>query len=130
MDALKLTARHVWEFYFPPRWLWAWESMPDIVRPAITWAIAFVGLVALGLRLARRDWRYVYVAAAVFLPMLPYVVADPWVRYRYPVGGILVFLAADLIWRLAQSVVRRRDLARIPESAFRAAAPRRSPAVS
>ena len=25
LGALKITARHAWEFYFPPRWLWWWH---------------------------------------------------------------------------------------------------------
>ena len=62
--------------------------------------------------------------------MLPYVVAEPWDRYRYPIGGILAFLAADLVWRMARSVVGRSDLERNPQSAFRAPPLRRSTAVS
>jgi hypothetical protein len=107
VDALKITARHAWEFYFPPRWHWEWDTRPGLFKPAMMWTIAFVGLVSLGIRLARRDWRYIYVAAALLLPMLPYVVAEPWVRYRYPIGGILVFLAADLVWRMAQPALKR-----------------------
>jgi hypothetical protein len=42
----------------------------------------------------------------LFLPMLPYVVAEPWDRYRYPIGGILVFLATDLVWRLTLFALR------------------------
>jgi hypothetical protein len=51
--ALMITARHAWEFYFPPRWLW-WQS-PGLFRRSMTWAIAFMGLVSLGANLARRD---------------------------------------------------------------------------
>jgi hypothetical protein len=51
------------------------------------WIIAFAGFVSLGARLACRDWRYIYVAAALLLPMLPYVLGEPIIRYRFPVGG-------------------------------------------
>jgi hypothetical protein len=34
--------------------------------------------------------------------MLPYVLGEPIIRYRFPVGGLLVFLAADIVWRTAQ----------------------------
>ncbi len=46
--------------------------------------------------------------------MLPYVVAEPWIRYRYPIGGILVFLATDLVWRIALFALRRPS--RLPVS--------------
>jgi hypothetical protein len=100
------------EFYFPPRWLW-WQN-PGVFKLTMMWTIAFLGLVSLGVRLAGRDWRYIYPAAALILPMLPYVVAEPWIRYRYPIGGILVFLATDLVWRIAQFALRRPS--RLPVS--------------
>jgi hypothetical protein len=55
-------------------------------KQAIMWIIAFAGFVSLGPRLACRDWRCIYVAAALLLPII---------RYRFPVGGLLVFLAAE-----------------------------------
>ena len=107
--ALKIAARHVWEFYFPPRWMWdtyAGESGSAPFKQAMMWIIAFAGFVSLGARLACRDWRYIYVAAALLLPMLPYVLGEPIIRYRFPVGGLLVFLAADIVWRTAQSALK------------------------
>ena len=49
------------------------------------------------------------VGAPLLLLMLPYVLAQPILRYRYPVGGLLVLLAADLAWgmtRQGRSVLR------------------------
>jgi hypothetical protein len=112
VDALKITARHVRHIYFPPGWLWG--ANPGVFELTMTWTIAFLGLVSLGVRLASRDWRYIYPAAALLLPMFPYVVAEPWIRYRYPIGGILVFLAADLVWRIVLSALRRPS--RLPVS--------------
>jgi len=108
LAAAKITARHVWEYYFPPRWMW----FPDtgiiaVSEQAIMWIIGAVGFVGLGARIASRDWRYVYVAAALFLTMLPYAVVQPTVRYRYPVGGLLVFLAAEMVWRALATVSRQ-----------------------
>ena len=70
--------------------------------------IAFAGFVSLGARLACRDWRYIYVAAALLLPMLPYVLGEPIIRYRFPVGGLLVFLAAGIVRRTAQFALKLR----------------------
>jgi hypothetical protein len=39
--------------------------------------------------------------------MLPYVLGLPILRYRYPIGGLLAFLAADMTWRASKSVQRR-----------------------
>jgi hypothetical protein len=102
--ALKIAVRHAWEFYFPPRWMWdacTGETPSGTLKRALMWIIAFIGFLSLGVRLACGDSRYIYVAAALFLPMLPYVLGAPIVRYRFPVGGLLVFLAADLFWRMA-----------------------------
>jgi hypothetical protein len=108
VGALKIAARHVWEFYFPPRWMFHGDGASvAALKQAALWAISFAGFVGLGARLARRDWRFVYVAAPLLLLMLPYALAQPVVRYRYPVGGLLVFLAADMAWRTSASVQKR-----------------------
>jgi hypothetical protein len=108
LAALKITARHVWEYYFPPRWMW----LPDtgtiaVSEQAIMWIIAAIGFVGLGARIASRDWRYLYVAAALLLTMLPYALVQPTVRYRYPIGGLLVFLAAEMVWRASAALLKR-----------------------
>jgi hypothetical protein len=106
--ALKIAARHVREFYFPPRWMFfAGNPKFSPLRQAWVWTVAFVGFLSLGVKLARKDWRYVYVGAPLLLLMLPYVLAQPILRYRYPVGGFLVFLAADMVWRTSRSVLER-----------------------
>jgi hypothetical protein len=108
ISALKITARHFWEFYFPPRWMW----LPDTgiiaaSEQAIMWIIAAIGFVGLGAKIAGRDWRYMYVAAALLLPMLPYALVQPVVRYRYPIGALLVFLAADMTWRTSAALLSK-----------------------
>jgi hypothetical protein len=105
MGALKIAIRHVREFYFPSRWmLSAVRPIPAQLKQAAIWAIAFVGFVGLGAGLARRDWRFLYVAAPLLLLMLPYVLGQPLPRYSYPIWEILVFLAADITWRTSKSI--------------------------
>ena len=107
-SALKIAARHVREFYFPSRWMLPAVS-PILVqlKQAAIWAIAFVGFMGLGVGLARKNWRFLYVAAPLLLLMLPYVLGQPVPRYSYPVGGLLVFLAADMTWRASKSMWSR-----------------------
>ncbi len=106
--ALKIAVRHVWEFYFPPRWMFhGGGASVAALKQAMIWAIAFAGFAGLGVSLSRRDWRFLYVAAPLLLLMLPYALGQPVVRYRYPVGGLLVFLAADMTWRASKSLLSR-----------------------
>ncbi len=108
-DALEIATRHVWEFYFPPRRMWdagAEKSGSAPFKQTMIWIISFAGFIGLGVRLACRDWRYIYVAAALLLPMLFYVLGEPIIRYRFPVGGLLAFLASDLVWRTAQFALK------------------------
>ncbi len=107
LSALKIAARHVREFYFPSRWMfYGASSSAAIFKQAAIWMITLAGFIGLGMRLAGRDWRYVYVGAPLLLLMLPYVLAQPVVRYRYPVGALLVFLAADVIYRGARFTMK------------------------
>jgi hypothetical protein len=107
MGALEIAARHVREFYFPSRWMFWAGPIPVALKQAAIWGIALIGFVGLGDRLARRDWRFAYVAAPLVVLMLPYVLGLPILRYRYPIGGLLAFLAADMTWRASKSVQRR-----------------------
>ena len=36
------------------------------------------------------------------------LLGEPIIRYRFPVGGLLVFLAADIVWRTAQFALKLR----------------------
>ena len=108
LAALKIAARHVWELYMQPLWMWWPGKGPVAIYQALLavfTALGFAGLIA---GLASRDWRYIYVAAALILPVIPYVLGQPLDRYRYPVAGLLVFLAADMISRATRFVLDRR----------------------
>lgn len=60
VSALKITARHVWEYYFPPRWMWYPDTgIIAITEQAITWIIAAIGFIWLGAKIDGGDWRYV-----------------------------------------------------------------------
>ena len=112
LAALKIAARHIWELYMQPRWMWWPDQGPVAIRVALLQAFTALGFAGLATGLARRDWRYIYVAAALVLPILPYILGQPLDRYRYPVNALLVFLAADLISRAARFASNRRHTTR------------------
>ena len=48
-SALKIAARHVWDFYFPPRWMWSPDTgIIAVSGQAIMWIIAAIGFAGLG----------------------------------------------------------------------------------
>ena len=114
LAALKIAARHIWELYMQPRWMWWPDQGPVAIRVALLQAFTVLGFAGLATGLACRDWRYIYVAAALILPMIPYVLGQPLGRYRYPVEALLVFLAASMISRAAKFVSNRNLLQKWP----------------
>jgi hypothetical protein len=112
LAALKIAARHVWELYMQPRWMWWPDKGPVAIRQAMLRTFTVLGFAGVATGLACRDWRYIYVAAALVLPMVPYVLGQPLGRYRYPVDALLVFLAADMLSRAMRFVSNRQQIAR------------------
>lgn len=111
-DAARIAVRHTGEFFLPPRWHWhvySDKSAGTAAKQALVWAIAILGFggVAWGLR---RDSRFLYAAAMLVLPVAPYILAQPILRYRYLITTLLVFLAADLLARLAKRFSRAGTL--------------------
>jgi 4-amino-4-deoxy-L-arabinose transferase-like glycosyltransferase len=103
--AMKIALRHLVEFYFPPAWMWSIYSERGggtAIKQAIIWIVTFLGVVGVCAGLLRRDWRYLYLLAAISLPALPYILAQPIIRYKYPIFTILIFAAADFVWTYAR----------------------------
>ncbi len=103
LQALKIWLRHLGEFYFPPFWMWVHSGLPDATTPLrliIVDAIAFLALIGLGWAIVRMQWPHLYLVPPVVLVALPYVLAQPLVRYRYVIASLLIFLAADTLARL------------------------------
>lgn len=102
LQAIQIWLRHVREFYFPPPWMWHHSGQPDVTSP-FRWlsvnVIAGLALFGLGATLVRRQWIFLYMVPPVVLIAVPYVLAQPLVRYRYVIASLLVFLAADALAR-------------------------------
>jgi hypothetical protein len=99
---LRLSIRHITQFYFPPKWFWAifgGSSVGTAVKQAMFWIISALGLIGAiaGLLFWRGGWFYVSVFALA--PSLTYAVVQPVLRYHYLVHGILIFLAVEVVRR-------------------------------
>ena len=63
LAALKIAVRHIWELYMQPRWMW-WPGKGAVaIGQAMLATFTVLGFAGLATGLARRDWRYIYVAA-------------------------------------------------------------------
>jgi len=103
VQAAQIWTRHLGEFYFPPPWMWLHSGQPDATTPLrmiLVDIVALLALFGLGRAMLRRQWTYLYAVSPVVLVALPYVLAQPLVRYRYVIASLLVFLAADTISRM------------------------------
>lgn len=114
-EARRIQLENLRDFYFPPEWHLKSRigaaSRGTWPRMALMWVFSAVGLATLAAMLARRRWHYLYVAAAVLLPCLPYIFIFSLLRYRYIVSSLLIFLACDGAARLWRGWHERRLLA-------------------
>ncbi len=106
-DFLRLSIRHLGQFYFPPAWQWSiygGVSTGQRVKLVVSWAIAAIGL--LGAAAALIAWReqLIYLATLALLPALPYMIVQPVPRYRYLVYLPLLGLGAELVSRMLDRV--------------------------
>lgn len=105
-----LTLSHLRQFYFPPAWQWnlnADISTGTGLKLWLIWLLTGFGLA--GAVLALTLWRgiYIYVALLALVPALPYMILQPILRYRYLVLLPLLFLAAELLLRVASWAKQR-----------------------
>lgn len=110
-DVWIIRARNYVEFYAPPAWLWTrFTSLPSAPLKSRALVVAGISLIAfatLAVALARRRWRWLYIAAALLLPALPYVVTYPLLRYRYLVSTLLILVACQGVVMLAELILSR-----------------------
>jgi hypothetical protein len=106
---LALSARHIGEYFLPPRYMWDIYGMgaPGGVRlkQAWIWGFTILGLMGLALGLAEASRRYLFVVAALLPPVLLYALVQPTLRYRYLLAGLLTYLAMHACWRLATAIL-------------------------
>ena len=97
LDVARLSAKHVLQFFFPPRWFYFInDNSSQAVGPrqAILWALSFFGLAGVVLVLVQRRRRFDYLIIMVLVPLLPYAVTQPILRYRYITYAPMMFFAS------------------------------------
>lgn len=103
-QSLGIALTYLRQYYFPPEWLWhiySDRSRSTWVKALSHWLISALGLAGLAMALWRRRRGFIYVACGALIPALPYMLAQPVLRYRYLVFALLLFLAADFVACLA-----------------------------
>ncbi|WP_313535044.1 hypothetical protein [Sphingomonas sp.] len=106
-DFRTLLLHHAVEFYVPPRWFWGTFGSAGsgvALRQAVLVGTALLGLFGLPF-LIWVNRRYAYVAIALLLPVLPYLITQPILRYRYLISTLLIFLALDAATRLIRYAI-------------------------
>ena len=109
-DFAKLSVRHLRDLYYPPAWLWDLYKTGEhgrVPKQTYVWLVTTLALADLTFALFRRSRVHFLLCAAIAMPTLLYIIVQPTLRYRYLFDGLLVFLAADLAWRLAAPIVTR-----------------------
>ncbi len=105
-SAARIGARHLWQYLFPPAWLFrAIDPAADraiAFKAAAVWLLAALGLLDLARRLvAEPRSGFSYLAVLVIVTALPFVLVQPILRYRYLIYVPMTFYAADLgVWVL------------------------------
>lgn len=106
-DFIGLTLRHLRQILFPDVWMFpdAPALGPTPVRLALHWFVSAYGLVGIGFALVRLGRRYRYAAIMTLVPIVPYLIVQPTLRYRYLIFGLLTFFAFDVLSRLAARII-------------------------
>jgi hypothetical protein len=115
IGAARIALRNLWNYYCPPTWFWdRWFVTPprtvSILRSIMVSMFSLLGLGSLAWLIWQRRWRFLYFVPPVALPVLPYVITFPLLRYRYPTSSILIFLAYTGIGILAAKWRMRSEL--------------------
>jgi hypothetical protein len=101
-ETASLVLRHVRQYIVPPAWFFeTWgRGGPGIdLRRFLLGAITLTAFFGLMTRVFM-DSRYLYIGAVLGPLVLPYIVVQPILRYRYLVATLLVFIACDGVARL------------------------------
>ena len=110
-DVAILWTRHLGEMLFTRKWQFKTshgQHLP-LIRTSLMTITALLALVGMGLAARRREARYLYAAAYVWVPTLLYVPFQPVLRYTWLIYPALACLAADAIARTYRHVRARQS---------------------
>lgn len=98
-----LSGRHIAEYLIPPGWFFSTFGTATAagagLRGALIGVVLVIALIGGGVA-TLRDRRMLYVLAPMILMILPYIVVQPILRYRYLIYTVSIFLAFDVAARL------------------------------
>lgn len=103
-ESALLCLRYLAQYYYPPAWLWhvySDQSQATWMKAGLHWLISTLGIAGLAFAIWQRRRAYAYASLGVILPALPYMLAQPVLRYRYLVFALLLFLAVDFVGRIS-----------------------------
>jgi len=110
-EVLRLRVMNFVQFYAPPAWLWQRFTSSDgafvQVRSLLVMLASVVAALTVAVGLARRRYRWLYIAAAIVPPCLPYMMTFSLLRYRYVVSTLLIFIAVAGAWQLLGVLTRQ-----------------------
>ncbi|UAJ12694.1 hypothetical protein [Polymorphobacter megasporae] len=101
-ETFRLAVRHFVQTLFPPRWYWTMFSNTgsgNSTKQALNWLISGLGVIGIVNAIVRLDFRYCYAASLVGVTLLPFMLVQPTLRYRYLVFALLVFFSTDVLVR-------------------------------
>nr|WP_295659073.1 hypothetical protein [Polymorphobacter sp.] len=101
-EFIKLSLRHLRQYFFPPAWLWhiyVARAGASTAKAMVCGLLSVAGLAGLALGLAQSPRAYRFVAILLLVPPLAYAIVQPVPRYRYLIFGVSLFLAVDLAAR-------------------------------
>jgi hypothetical protein len=110
VDFARLSAKHVVQFFFPPMWFYFINdnsSQAVKARQAIMWALSLLGLAGVALVIVQRRREFDYLVIMALVPVLPYAITQPILRYRYLTYATMMFFAAIVLVALLRTVSRR-----------------------
>ncbi|MGI4879653.1 MAG: hypothetical protein ACRYG4_19430, partial [Janthinobacterium lividum] len=97
-SAAVLLARHVRDYFIPPSLMTFQTSntRSATLRLAFLAASAVLAIAGAPILIARNE-RYIYVFVAMGIMILPYILVEPIIRYRYLIYTLSVFLSVEII---------------------------------
>lgn len=112
-DFAAICLRHAREFFFPPTWqwhIWGGNSSASNAKSMLHSLLSALGLAGALVAVVAAPRRYRFAAIMLLVPVLPYLIVQPTLRYRYISYALTVFFATDLFGRLLPQRLRGRRL--------------------
>lgn len=102
--AARLALEHTLAMMFPPPSSWDPPDLRAWIKAAILSLVTLLGLAGLIAGWRRREIGYGYAGLFALVPVIPYALVQPDLRYRYIIAALLAFLAFDFLARALKTL--------------------------